>query len=158
MFNNQFYCFCCLFLKSSPDGGLTGKTSAAFYWAVYFYFAGLIPKYATIMVISSIMPCSFYHLWTDWDIKRFAAPSQFRLFIYYGAVTILVISMFDKRSQRPSDAITIALSCGVRWLNTYSSGSAVTPTLPATRSPILLVMASPGTCLFLSQTLGGPKN
>jgi hypothetical protein len=43
-------------------------------------------------------------------------------------------------------------------LNTWISGSLVTPTLAAAKSPIDLVIAKPGTCLFLSHTRFGPKN
>jgi hypothetical protein len=110
------------------------------------------------MVVSSTIPYSFYHRITASFISTFIAPSTSFYPRYWGAIVILVISVFESRSQRPSDAITIALSNFVRQLNTYISGSLVTPTLPATKSPILLVIANPGTYLFLSQTLLGPKN
>lgn len=66
--------------------------------------------------------------------------------------------MLVSLSHNPSEAITIALSKVDKQLNTYISGSLVTPTLAATKSPIDLVIASPGTYLFFNQTLLGPKN
>ena len=110
------------------------------------------------MVVSSTIPYSFCHLITASFIRTVIAPSASFLSRYWGAIVILVISVFESLSHKPSDAITIALSKVVRQLNTYISGSLVTPTLPATKSPIDRVIAKPGTYLFLSQTLLGPKN
>ena len=69
---------------------------------------------------------------------------------------INMISWLVKRSQRPSEAMTRILSFAVRFGKTKISGLAVTPTLVAAMSPIDLVIASPGTYLFLSQTRFGP--
>lgn len=74
-------------------------------------------------------------------------------------MSIRVISSFGIRSQRPSLAITTILSIlGWRFGKDFISGSCVTPTVLATKSPRDLVIARPGACLFFNQTLFGPKN
>ena len=52
--------------------------------------------------------------------------------------------------------MTRILSFADRFGKTRISGLAVTPTLVAAMSPIDLVIASPGTYLFFSQTRFGP--
>lgn len=64
--------------------------------------------------------------------------------------------MFSRNSQTPSLAITTTLSSLV---NVYSpiSGRALQPTEWETESPKDLVIASPGTSSFFSQTRSGPR-
>ena len=97
---------------------------------------------------------TFFQLSTDSFISLLQAFSGwFRK--KYG-ITRCIQSSFDRNSQTPSLAIIINLSSGYKS-KLRTSGSGLTPTDAATKSPRDLDIAKPGMFSFLSQTLYGPS-
>jgi len=70
-------------------------------------------------------------------------------------MTIFITSSLLKNSQTPSDASIKNLSSSLIYA-VKISGSDITPTYYATKSPKLLDIASPGMFSYFSQTLLGP--
>lgn len=100
------------------------------------------------MTSSSLFQCS-----TLSSVNFLQAPSG-SLFSQYGA-TSLTHSSLSMNSQTPSDARTRNLSHSFS-VSSKNSGSGITPTVAATKSPTDLLIARPGTFWVFNQTLAGP--
>ena len=107
----------------------------------------------TYKVMSSMTSSSLFQASTAIFVSSLQAPSGSPFYQYFD--TTFTHMLLSINSQIPSLAITMNLS-SLFSSSSKNSGSGITPTELAIRSPMERLMASPGMFSSFSQTRAGP--